>query len=212
MEAKKPTNKELARRIERATLHLDKTKNTKEEIEAALDYALGGKKAAPKAPVEEAGEVEQGNEPVCKDEEPCKNDDGVSETKEDENNNGFDPVVDETASPVAMSVEDFGRKCFNLDMNASMAHYQSTKHKDKTIEDYLRGINKKIYDETQRGGYSTNVQFRVTPQDWVNVNHIFDWYRTRGFVVEVKETTSAPYGKEVGTMNYNFTISWSSPQ
>lgn len=30
MEAKKPTNKELARRIERATLHLDKTKNTKE--------------------------------------------------------------------------------------------------------------------------------------------------------------------------------------
>jgi hypothetical protein len=75
--------------------------------------------------------------------------------------------------------------------------------------EYVRAINKKIYDETQRGGYSTNVQFRVTPQDWVNISHITDWYKSRGFTIPKMESTSAAYGKDVGTIEYNFTISWS---
>ena len=111
--------------------------------------------------------------------------------------------------PVALSQQEFVKACYDLDINAKQCKYQSSKVEDKSIVEYIRSINKKIYDETQKGGYSTNIQFRVTPQDWVNVNHIFDWYKIRGFQVDVKETTTAPYGKEVGTMNYNFSISWS---
>ena len=186
-----------------------KTKNTKEEIEAALDYATGGKKPEAQTQSEpDVKGVEQAN-PVCKDDELCKNEDGIIEIK-DENNNGFDPVDDETASPIAMSVEDFGRKCFNLDINASMAHYQSTKHKDKSIEEYIRGINKKIYDEVRNGGFTTNVIFRVSPNDWVNVQHIVDWYRARGFQVLNYEPNHPQYGKNAGTMEYNFQVSWAA--
>lgn len=114
--------------------------------------------------------------------------------------------------PIAADQKKFGEDCFNLNIDAKKCHYQSAKNEDKSILEYVRAINKKIYDETCLGGFSTNVKFRVTPQDWVNVSHIQDWYRARGFEVDVKDTTSAPYGKEVGTMNYNFTISWATVQ
>jgi len=130
---------------------------------------------------------------------------GVGAEVPDDAKNGGD--AGETTK-TAKSRKEFGEACFNLDINAKQCFYQSSKNPDKGILEHIRGINKKIFDETQRGGFSTNVQFRVTPQDWVNVNHIFDWYRVRGFHVDVQETTSAPYGKDVGTMNYNFTISW----
>lgn len=109
---------------------------------------------------------------------------------------------------IAADRRKFGEDCYNYNIDAKKCHYQSAKNEDKSILEYVRAINKKIYDETCNGGFSTNVQFRVTPQDWVNVSHIQDWYRARGFVVTEKETTSSPYGKDVGTMNYNFTISW----
>jgi len=113
---------------------------------------------------------------------------------------------------IASDQKKFGEDCFNFNIDAKKCHYQSVKNEDKSILDYVRAINKKIYDETCVGGFSTNVQFRVTPQDWVNVSHIQDWYRARGFEVVDKGTTSPAYGKEVGTMNYNFTISWANAQ
>ena len=109
---------------------------------------------------------------------------------------------------IAVDQKKFSEDCYNFNIDAKKCHYQSTKHEDKSILEYVRAINKKIYDETCAGGFSTNVQFRVTPQDWVNVSHIVDWYRARGFEVIVKETTSPAYGKDVGTINHNFTISW----
>ena len=110
--------------------------------------------------------------------------------------------------PIAADIKKFSEDCYNFNIDAKKCHYQSTKHEDKSILEYVRAINKRIYDETCAGGFSTNVQFRVTPQDWVNVSHIVDWYRARGFEVIVKETTSPAYGKDVGTINHNFTISW----
>ena len=120
--------------------------------------------------------------------------------------------VDAPSQPIAADQKKFGEDCFNFNIDAKKCHYQSTKNEDKSILEYVRAINKKIYDETCVGGFSTNVQFRVTPQDWVNVAHIQDWYRARGFEVVDKGTTSPAYGKEVGTMNYNFTISWANAQ
>lgn len=114
--------------------------------------------------------------------------------------------------PIAADQKKFGEDCYNFNIDAKKCHYQSTKHEDKSILEYVRAINKKIYDETCSGGFSTNVQFRVTPQDWVNVSHIVDWYRARGFEVIVKETTSPAYGKDVGTINHNFTISWANAE
>lgn len=131
------------------------------------------------------------SEPKCKDDENCK--------KLDDGNEG---------GAIAADQKKFGEDCYNFNIDARKCHYQSAKNEDKSIMGYVRSINKKIYDETCVGGFSTNVQFRVTPQDWVNVSHIMDWYRARGFEVEVKPTTSSAYGKDVGTINHNFTISW----
>lgn len=137
----------------------------------------------------------------------CVGSEVADELKKKNEDSGDESTKDETPQ-IAMSQQQFAEACYHLTINAKHCKYQSSKVEDKSIVEYIRSINKKIYDETQKGGYSTNVQFRVTPQDWVNVNHIFDWYKIRGFQVEVKETTTAPYGKDVGTMNYNFTISW----
>lgn len=112
--------------------------------------------------------------------------------------------------PISSDQKKFGEDCFNLNIDAKKCHYQSAKNQDQTILGYVRSINKKIYDETCVGGFSTNVQFRVTPQDWVNVSHIKDWYKARGFQVEDRQTTAPAYGKEVGYIDYNFTISWAN--
>lgn len=165
--------------------------------QAAIDAALAGavsmrdgspvpsmKRDAPAIPPPPS-------EPKCKDDENCK--------KLDDGKEG---------GAIAADQKKFGEDCYNFNIDARKCHYQSAKNEDKSIMGYVRSINKKIHDETCVGGFSTNVQFRVTPQDWVNVSHIMDWYRARGFEVEVKPTTSSAYGKDVGTMNHNFTISW----
>ena len=168
----------------------DKAWFAKENLEAA------GEKT-PETPSEELDEGQM-----------CVGAEVAEELKKKNEDSGDEPTKDETP-PIALSQQQFAEACYHLTINAKQCKYQSSKVEDKSIVEYIRSINKKIYDETQKGGFSTNVQFRVTPQDWVNVNHIFDWYRIRGFQVDIKETTTAPYGKEVGTMNYNFTISWS---
>ena len=162
-------------------------------IEAALAGAVTSVNGAPIAPIRKEARPEPTDEctgkpdPLPVDEKPKAKDE-----------------------PIASDQKKFGEDCFNFNIDAKKCHYQSTKHEDKSILEYVRAINKKIYDETCLGGFSTNVQFRVTPQDWVNVSHIMDWYRARGFEVIVKETTSSAYGKDVGTMNHNFTISWAT--
>ena len=108
--------------------------------------------------------------------------------------------------------DDFLNDCYACDIDAKQCHDESDKFFDESIKEYIRLINKKIYDETRKGGYSTNINFRVTPQDWVNVSHITDWYRTRGFLVVMTESTTPPYGKDVGTMEHHFTISWANVQ
>lgn len=112
----------------------------------------------------------------------------------------------------SVALRKFGEACFNLTIDAKQCFEASSQYEDGSVTQYIRSINKKIYDEVQKGGYSTNVVFRVAPQDWVNVNHIMDWYRARGFQILNYETTSEPYGKNVGTVCYNFCVSWASAQ
>ena len=224
-----------------------KTKNTQEEIEAALARATGslmggGPKgragfptcpparpaavaaakpanAAPEAalptvegmrrkkkPADKKAEVDGQADIGAPDPEPRPGSVEAMEKLEE-----FDAITgeDDGGSQVAMSVEDFGRKCFNLTMDARQCKYQSNKVKDESIEEHLRSINKKIYDEARAGGYSTNILFRVAPNDYVNVQRIIDWYKARGFqILNYNMTSSAPYGAGVGMMEYNFMVSW----
>lgn len=191
-----------------------KTKNTQDEIEAALAAATGTP-MNPSAPKREVEEAELGVEqpPNVEQKNPyepwnSKENLDTSEAKDAEKDDSQEEVPDNAARPIAMSTEDFGRRCFNLDIDAKQCNYQSNKSKDKTIDEYLRGINKKIYDETRSGGYSTNIQFRVAPNDYVNVNHIIDWYKARGFQILNYNMGTAPYGANAGMMEHNFTISW----
>ena len=120
------------------------------------------------------------------------------------------PLKDESPSHIAMSQQEFVKACYDMTIDAKQCFYQSSKNEDKSVVEYIRSINKRIYDETQKGGFSTNIMFRVTPNDWVNVNHIIDWYRSKGFVVIVKDTNSPQYGQAAGTIEHDFTISWAT--
>lgn len=179
-----------------------------DKIEAALAGAVSMANGAKLPEPTERRETPCENTPcaITKNEEP-----DVKPTDECCKDN-CEPQEVETgdSGQIAMSQNQFIEACHNLTINAKQCFYQSSKHPDRSVDEYIRSINKKIFGETQKGGYSTNVQFRVTPQDWINVNHIFDWYKNRGFSVDVQETTSSPYGKDVGTMNYSFTISWTN--
>ncbi len=184
----------------KTTTNAAKPSNQVQEFDqAAIDAALAG--AVTRMDGSPVPSMKKGNEPL-----PPPTDDCAGKR---------DPEGDKASTkntPIAADQKKFGEDCFNFNIDAKKCHYQSVKNEDKSILEYVRAINKKIYDETCVGGFSTNVQFRVTPQDWVNVAHIQDWYRARGFEVVDKGTTSPAYGKEVGTMNYNFTISWATAQ
>ena len=119
-----------------------------------------------------------------------------------------EPQDSEEASPIDKATEEFGRKCFNLDITAQLCNQQSSMNKDKSIDEFLRGINRKIYDEVRAGGYSTNIQFMVAPNDYVNISHITDWYKARGFQILNFNQSTPPYGRNAGNIQYNFTISW----
>lgn len=188
-----------------------KTKNTQEEIEAALAAATGstmnppipkGKRENPELGSEQPPNVEPTNVEPKKPEEAWYSKENLENA---ETTKGETPPQD---SGVDMSQEDFGRKCYYLDIDAKMCNRQSSKTKDKGIDEFLRGINKKIFEETKVGGYSTNVQFRVAPNDYVNVNHILDWYRVRGFQILNYSLGTSPYGNGAGMMEHSFTISW----
>jgi hypothetical protein len=136
----------------------------------------------------------------------CVGSEVADELKKNEDS-GDESTKDETP-PIALSQQQFAESCYHLTINAKQCKYQSSKVEDKSIVEYIRSINKKIYDETRSGGYSTNVQFRVAPNDYVNVNHIIDWYKARGFQILNYNMGTAPYGANSGLIEYNFTISW----
>lgn len=190
----------MAKRTNKPATSLDKSSNPVQEFDqAAIDAALAGAVTMRDGSPVPSLKKEINPLPVPTDE--CTGKPDPTPTK--------DKVL-EKKEPIASDQKKFGEDCYNFNIDAKKCHYQSTKHEDKTILEYVRAINKKIYDETCVGGFSTNVQFRVTPNDWVNVSHIKDWYIARGFDVEDKGTTAPAYGKDVGTMNYNFTISWAN--
>lgn len=110
-----------------------------------------------------------------------------------------------------MKVEDEGPQESYPDVEEITAKdcYESAmKNGDKNIGHYINAINGKIKKEIADGGFSTNITFRVTPNDWVNITHIIDWYRARGFQVMNYETNNPQVGPNAGTIQHNFTISW----
>lgn len=204
-----------------------KTNNTQQEIEAALAAATGGMPEKCTNPciqnldqgaVDEALMQDNPNEA----DKPGKrggkrgfkkNADKSWYAKENIEGEPVDEDAappEEESAPIAVSQQQFVEDCFNLRIDAKQCFYQSSKNSDKSVEEYIRSINKRIYDETQKGGYSTPISFRVTPNDWVNINHIIDWYKSRGFLILNYESSQPPYGNDVGTISYNFTISWAT--
>lgn len=104
--------------------------------------------------------------------------------------------------------DKFFSDCHDLKITAGDCHYWSGRSSDPSINQYLQGINKKIFNETQCGGYSTNVTIRVVQNDWVNVSHIMDWYKARGFEVLNYKINNSPINMDTGVIEHNFTISW----
>ena len=45
-----------------------------------------------------------------------------------------EPQDSEEASPIDKATEEFGRKCFNLDITAQLCNQQSSMNKDKSID------------------------------------------------------------------------------
>ena len=165
----------------RRAMELDKDK-----IEAALANAVSNANGTP---------IPQRNAPTGKKPEP------VEEKPTPKKEQGQFP---ESGKDIG-----FAAACANMTVDAAMCRAESAKHEDSTIAEYIKSINRKIYDETQTGGFSANIRFRVAPNDWVNVNHIMDWYRSRGFQVVNYETTHPQVGPGAGTIEHNFTILWS---
>lgn len=196
-----------------------KHKSTKEEIEAAVNACYGNprEKITVDIPGIPSGEIDD----KCNQQmfqtvpdkidpnEPC-----------DESHDGCECDVDSkccscqkksefTENKVEHTeLDGFLMDCSMLKINAKQCLEWSNKSFDQSIEDYLRGINKKIFDETQNGGYSTNVTIRVVQRDWVNVSHIMDWYKSRGFEVLNYRINNSPMNMDTGVIEHNFTISW----
>ena len=153
---------------------LEPTKNTQEEIEAALARACG-QNPTPSQPIPQ-------------------------------------PTINERNAPKIKS--EHGIKSSEIkfpELKASECFKVSSENKDKSIYNYIVAINDKIEKECGNGGYSTNVTLRVIPSQWVNVQHIVDWYRANGFDVVVDEIKQPQYGMNAGSMEYNINISWVHP-
>ena len=161
---------------------LEPTKNTQEEIEAALARACG-QNPTPSQPIPQ---------PTINDEVLNKTETNAPEIKPEHEINSSEIKVPE--------------------LNASECFKMSSENKDKSIFNYIIAINAKIENECGNGGYSTNVTLRVIPSKWVNVQHIVDWYRANGFDVIVDEIKQPQYGMNAGSMEYNINISWVHPQ
>ena len=160
---------------------LEPTKNTQEEIEAALARACG-QNSTPSQPIPQPT-ITAG-------------------------------VLDEIETNAPKIKSEPGIKSSEIkfpELKASECFKVSSENKDKSIYNYIVAINDKIEKECGNGGYSTNVTLRVIPSQWVNVQHIVDWYRANGFDVIVDEIKQPQYGMNAGSMEYNINISWVHP-
>lgn len=176
----------------------------KDKIEAALAKAVsGGGMPPPRPPV-----IQEPPAEIIKKNDNTKGGDIINKVGKKAEKKADETTKQDTQCQMSVTEVEFARKCASLDINADMCREISIKHEDTTIAEYIQSINKKIFDETQNGGFSTNIRFRVSPNDWVNVNHIMDWYRGRGFQVLNYETMHPQSGAFAGTMEHNFTISW----
>lgn len=164
---------------------LEPTKNTQEEIEAALARACG-QNPTPSQPIPQ---------PIP---QPTMTDEALNKT--------------ETNAPEIKPEHENSSEIKFPELNASECFKMSSENKDKSIFNYIVAINAKIENECGNGGYSTNVTLRVSPSKWVNVQHIVDWYRANGFDVIVDEIKQPQYGMNAGSMEYNINISWVHPQ
>ncbi len=108
-----------------------------------------------------------------------------------------------------IDVDEFSKACQSLDINAKMCKMFSVKNEDNSIQSFLRSINQKIFNETQSGGFSTNIKFRVTKNEWINISHIMDWYKARGFEILNYQMVTPPY-ESGGVMEHTFVISWAN--
>lgn len=97
------------------------------------------------------------------------------------------------------------------EINAKDMFEVSLKNPDAKINEHIKALNARIRNEALKGGFSTNVAFTVIQNDWVNIQHILDWYRSHGFQILNFDQSTAPYGRNAGTIQYNFTISWATP-
>lgn len=194
--------------------------STKEEIEAAVNACYGNPKeritvdipAIPRGEEPEPIECDE-CEPSCLDcdcdgECPPPPPPPPLDPKLLEEDEGTDLLVDPVTSDGKPTLKQFLSDCTNLKITAGDCHYWSGRSSDPSIEEFLKGINKKIYKETQVGGYSTNVTIRVVQKDWVNVSHIMDWYKSRGFEVLNYRINNSPINMDTGVIEHNFTISW----
>ena len=164
---------------------LEPTKNTQEEIEAALARACG-QNPTPSQPIPQ---------PIPQ----------PTMTNE---------VLNKAATNAPKIKSEPGIKSSEIkfpELKASECFKVSRENKDKSIYNYIVAINDKIEKECGSGGYSTNVTLRVIPSQWVNVQHIVDWYRANGFDVIVDEIKQPQYGMNAGSMEYNINISWVHP-
>ena len=167
---------------------LEPTKNTQEEIEAALARACG-QNPTPSQPIPQ----------------PTINDKVFRP----------DEVLSKNEINAPKIKSEHGIKSSEIkfpELKASECFKVSSDNKDKSIYNYIVAINDKIEKECGNGGYSTNVTLRVIPSQWVNVQHIVDWYRANGFDVIVDEIKQPQYGMNAGSMEYNINISWVRPQ
>ena len=197
--------------------------STKEEIEAAVNACYGNpeiKITLPDIPdmpyTQMAEEVDCDKETTCDENSETNENCHCSDSGEDcpcENCKceDYDKSPNYDKSPDSESSKDkFFADCNDLNICAKDCRSWSDKSLDPSIENYLRGINKKIYNETQNGGYSTTVTIRVVHNDWVNVSHIIDWYKARGFEVLNYRMANSPMNLENGVIEHNFTISWAN--
>lgn len=196
--------------------------STKEEIEAAVNACYGNPKERITVDIPAIPRGEEPEPIECDECEPQRLDcdcDGCTPDPVDprlledhpvdicgEDGAGFVPGSE--ASDGKPTLKQFLSDCTNLKITAGDCHYWSERSSDLSIEEFLKGINKKIYKETQVGGYSTNVTIRVVQKDWVNVSHIMDWYKSKGFEVLNYRINNSPINMDTGVIEHNFTISW----
>ena len=188
---------------------LEPTKNTQAEIEAALAKASGGAfKPEAVNPSSDASFDDTADTPHTPNVE-FDSDVGECDCKCDGTCDCDKQESDAEHCYNKHSIKNFIRDCKNGNITARDCKYWSSKNEDKSIMEYIKSINEKIFNEIQNGSFSTEITFRVAPNDWVNVTKIIEWYESRGFEIrDHKINTPPPQYMNSGSMEHVFKIVW----